>query len=67
MDDILIDKLSDRVNKLIARCAELERLNHELIDKQQHILAERASQKKINHQIAHTLQQLVRQLAPIED
>lgn len=67
MDDIMLDKLTDRVNKLIARCQELERLNRELVDHQQYLLAERDSQSKTNQQIAHTLAQLVKQLSPREE
>lgn len=67
MDEILMDKLTDRVNKLIARCQELERLNHELVESQQQLLAERELNKSKNEQIAHTLTQVIRQLTLTEE
>ena len=62
MDALLMDKLTDRVNKLIARCQELERLNQELVDSQQQLLTERGAMIKMNQHIAHTMGQLVKQL-----
>ena len=62
MDALLMDKLTDRVNKLIARCLELERLNQELVDSQQQLLIDRQAMIKINQHIAHTMTQLIKQL-----
>ena len=67
MDEILMDKLTDRVSKLIARCQELERLNHELVESQQQLLADRELTANMNEQIAHTLTQVIRQLTLTEE
>ena len=64
MDDIRIDKLTDRVRKLIARCQELETLNQELLTSQQQLYEERETQVALNQQVAQALAQLVRQLIP---
>ena len=67
MDEIVMDKLSDRVSKLIARCQELERLNRELIDSNQQLLAERNINSQMHQHIGNTLSQLVKQISSIED
>lgn len=67
MDEILMDKLTDRVSKLITRCQELERLNYELLESQQQWAAERQRNANINAQITRTLTQLIQQLTLTED